>query len=91
MITKYMANFGLNKINKFDDIVKETDKSIWRHFGSDKTRKPRRTAKETTYDAYFDTFDEAKQAIVAHRARKLAHAQARVDYERELFDEAMEL
>jgi hypothetical protein len=72
MITKYKAggyNTGGDLILKIE-VVRETASSVWVN-GS-------RCAKETTYDNYFDTWDEAKTHLLEKAEVELENARRRL-------------
>lgn len=72
LIKKYMARkstFG--KLVEIVFVEKETEKSVW--------IRGRRIAKRSSYENYFDTFDEAKEFLTKYAESTLNSARRRLE------------
>ena len=73
MITKYVARisykWGSSAEIKEVEVEKETDKSVWIN--------GRRTAKETEYATFFDSFEAAKKALISRQKHVINNVEAR--------------
>ena len=67
---KYKCNNWEVKITKVE-VERETDKCVWIN--------GRRNSKESEYDNFFDTFEEAKEFIIGFGERKVAQAKKRLE------------
>ena len=79
-ITKYKATTGSYPSVVVVVIDRESDSSVW--------IKGRRLAKLSSYESYFDTFQEAKSHLIAYATDEVNKAKARLDYRNEILSKA---
>lgn len=65
------------------DVIRRTEKSVWIMYGTRERRE------SDTY--YFETWDEAKQAIVDRETRDLQNAERQFEYAKEELEKAIAL
>jgi len=76
MSTKWKTGYLANKLIQAVEIVRETEQSVF-ILGSDfRGERERREAKETSYHAYHDSWDEAKQHLMDKAEQEVFAARA---------------
>lgn len=77
-IIKYKTiGFGINKIERVE-CVKETAASIWIIHKGYTSSTPHRSAKVSSYECYFDSWDEAKEHLMKIAQREIDSARKRL-------------
>ena len=88
---KYKASKS-GYIRKYE-VTKETDQTVWfkEAYGLPKKELIRQERKKSNYDAWFNTFDEAKQYLIDLHKANIISAQARIDYENNEIEKVYQL
>lgn len=77
MVKKYIAKSGCIEIQPVF-IERETDSSVWIN--------GRRKSKQSEYENYFDTIDEAKQFIIQKAKNEVSQYQNRLEMAEKHYD-----
>lgn len=84
MKTKYRTNNFKDSIEpKEFDITKETDAYFW--VGKTKYKK------QTTYESFFDTFEEAQQYLIEEADKRIEETKTRIEYSTQVLKRIYEI
>lgn len=74
MMYKYRRGYA-DKIERVE-ITRETDKSVWLKV----PRGERKAKKLSRYEVYYDTFEEAKECLIASIKNKIRQAEIKIEF-----------
>ena len=88
---KYQTNNYRIEIEKVE-IIKETDKTIWiKKKNSNGKEYISQSRKESSWNCYFDTFDEAKQSLIDKNIKDFESLNQRIESNRKEYAEIKKL